>query len=231
MSSTTSSAGSSAWPRWRPRRSPSSGRSAGPGSRLEDVEAVDGAGPFVDALRAFLAEHGHLGQMYDDLGFPSWIEEPRLLLTEIAKRIEHSMPVDAETRRRRLADEADVLAARARAALADDPERLARFDDLLVHARRIGPLTEVHNYWIDRRAQSVLRRFVMRVGGRLADAGVVDAPADILFLHRDEVPPLLRDGGPVGDLVESRRADFAHWSTVDATAGGRQAVRPRRAGR
>ena len=61
-------------------------------------------------------------------GFASWVEEPDLLLTEIAKRIEHSMPVDAETRRRHLAAQAEVLAERARAALAGDPERLARFE-------------------------------------------------------------------------------------------------------
>ncbi|MFL5712422.1 MAG: PEP-utilizing enzyme [Chloroflexota bacterium] len=184
------------------------------GATVEDVAAEEGSAPFLDALRAFLEEHGHLGQMYDDLGFPSWVEEPTILLTEIGKRIEHSMPADAEARRQRLADEAEVLAARARAALAGDPERLARFEELLAHARRIGPLTEVHNYWIDRRAQSVLRRFVMRVGGRLADARVIARPADILFLHREEVPALLRDGGDVRDLVESRRAHYAHWSGV-----------------
>ena len=184
------------------------------GATLEEVAATPGAEPFVDALRAFLAEHGHLGQMYDDLGFPSWVEEPSLLLTEIGKRIEHSIPVDAETRRQRLADEAVALAGVVRLALADDPERLAQFEELLGHARRIGPLTEVHNYWIDRRAQSVLRRFAMRVGGRLADIGVIAAPADVLFLHRDEVPRLLREGGAVRELVESRRAEYTHWSTV-----------------
>ena len=90
------------------------------GATLDELAALDVADPFVAALRGFLAEHGHLGQMFDDLGLPSWIEEPGLLLTEIAKRIEHSMPVDAETRRRRLADEAVVLAAKVRVALADD---------------------------------------------------------------------------------------------------------------
>ena len=114
------------------------------------------------ALRAFLDEHGHLGQMFDDLALPSWIEEPELLLTELAKRIEHSMPSRRRGRRRlHLAAQAEALAAKARLALAGDPERLARFEELLVEARRIGPLTEVHNYWIDRRAQSSLRRHVV----------------------------------------------------------------------
>ena len=185
-----------------------------PGVTLEELAALDAADAFVAALRVFLVEHGHLGQMYDDLALPSWIEEPGLLLGEIAKRIEHSMPVDAETRRLHLAAQAETLAAKARLALAGDPERLARFEDLLVEARRIGPLTEVHNYWIDRRAQSALRRHVMRTGRRLAGAGVIAAADDILFLHRDEVPALLLSNEPVHDLVERRRADHRRWSTI-----------------
>ena len=184
------------------------------GVTLDELAALDVADPFVAARHAVHSEHGHLGQMYDDLALASWIEEPGLLLTEIAKRIEHSMPVDAETRRQRLADEAEVLAAKVRSALADDPDRLARFEELLAHARVIGPLTEVHNYWIDRRAQSSLRRFAMRVGRRLADAGVIAAPGDVLFLHREEVPGLLRTSEAVRDLVERRRADYQHWSAV-----------------
>jgi len=184
------------------------------GVTLDELAALEAADAFVDALRAFLAEHGHLGQMYDDLALASWIEDPGLLLDQIAKRIEHSTPVDAETRRLHLDAQAETLEAKARLALVDDPERLARFDDLLVEARRIGPLTEVHNYWIDRRAQSSLRRHVMRTGHRLAAAGVISTPDDVLFLHRDEVPSLLRSGGAVHDLVERRRADFRHWSAA-----------------
>jgi len=184
------------------------------GVTLDELAALDAADPFVTDLRAFLADHGHLGQMYDDLALASWIEEPGLLLNEIAKRIEHSTRVDAESRRLHLAARAEALAEKLRLALAHDPERLARFEDLLAHARRIGPLTEVHNYWIDRHAQSSLRRFVMRVGRRLADAGVVAAPDDILYLHREEVPTHLRSGEVVHDLVERRRADHRRWSTV-----------------
>lgn len=184
------------------------------GVTLDELAALDKADAFVEALRAFLAEHGHLGQMYDDLALPSWIEEPGLLLNEIAKRIEHSMPVDAETRRLHLAAQAEALAAKARQALAADPERLARFEDLLVHARRIGPLTEVHNYWIDRRAQSALRRHVIRTGRRLAGGGLIAAPDDILFLHREEVPAIIRSGEAAHDRVDGRRADHLHWSAI-----------------
>lgn len=185
-----------------------------PGITMQDVAALPEAADFIDALQAFLLDHGHLGQPFDDLGQASWIEAPDLLLTELAKRLEHPPAVDAETRRQRLADEADLVAERVRAALATDPERLERFETMLGYARQIGPLTEVHNYWIDRRAQSSLRRFVMRVGRRLAEIGVIDAPADCLYLHRDEVPAILRAPDDRQALVAERRAALAAWSTI-----------------
>src|SRR5690242_15534461 len=58
-------------------------------------------------------------------------------------------------------------------------------------------------------AQSRLRRFVRRVGTRLVQAGVIDAVDDILFLHRSEVPEVLRDRGDQRALVTERRAEHA----------------------
>jgi phosphohistidine swiveling domain-containing protein len=185
-----------------------------PGVTMAGVAGIPEARDFIDALQAFLLEHGHLGQSFDDLGQASWIEDPDLLLTELGKRLDHPTAIDAETRRRRLADQADLLAERVREVLADDPDRLARFEDLLEVGRQIGPLTEVHNYWIDRRAQSSLRRFVMRVGRRLVEIGVIEAPADCLYLHRAEVPELLGAPDDRRALVAERRATLARWARI-----------------
>jgi phosphohistidine swiveling domain-containing protein len=185
-----------------------------PAVTLEDVAGLPEAGDFIDALQAFLLEHGHLGQSFDDLGQASWIEAPDLLLTELAKRLEQPPAVDAETRRQGLADQADLMADRVRAALATDPERLESFESTLDYARQIGPLTEVHNYWIDRRAQSSLRRFVMRVGRRLAEIGVIDAAGDCLYLYRAEVPAILAAPDDRRAVVEERRAALAAWSKI-----------------
>jgi phosphohistidine swiveling domain-containing protein len=185
-----------------------------PGVTLTSVAALPEATAFIDALQAFLIEHGHLGQSFDDLGQASWIEAPDLLLTEIAKRLEYPSAVDAETRRLGLAGQADLLAERVRTALAGDEERLDRFETMLAYGRQIGPLTEVHNYWIDRRAQSSLRRFVMRVGRRLVEIGAIDEAADCLYLHRAEVPAVLLDRGDRRAVVAERRATLAAWVNV-----------------
>jgi rifampicin phosphotransferase len=184
------------------------------GTTVAELAALPEAATFLGALDQFLAQHGHLGQGFDDLALASWAEEPELLLTELAKRLEHPPEIDQESRRAGLAARADALADKARAAIGDDPTKLAEFESVLAAARQIGHMTETHNYWIDRHAQSSTRRFAMRVGRRLAAAGVIDAAPDILYLHRAEVPDILRSPVDRRALVADRRATTAHWATI-----------------
>ena len=185
-----------------------------PGVTIADLAAIADSARFMADLESLLAEHGHLGQNFDDLTLASWAEEPGLLLTELAKRVAFPALVRAEERRRRLAEQADALADRVRAQLAGDPEKLGQFETLLAAARAIGPLTEIHNYWIDRMAQASLRRFVVRVGQRLAEAGSIADPADIFQLRRDEVPELLRRPEDRRALVKARAAELARWAAI-----------------
>ncbi|MDF2734531.1 MAG: uncharacterized protein K0S97_1154 [Chloroflexota bacterium] len=183
---------------------------ATPAPNPERLAELPGGDAFVSELHSFLDEHGHLGQGFDDLALASWGEEPEMLLAEVAKRLEH--PVEpAVTRATRLAREADALADRVRGRLADQPEKLVEFERLLGLARQIGPITETHNYWIDRMAQARLRTFVMRVGRRLAGAGVIEQPGDVLFLRRAEVPDLLREPADRHAVVAGRKDEYDHW--------------------
>jgi pyruvate,water dikinase len=176
------------------------------------AEVTGKAGPppdaFGAALTGFLDSHGHLGQGWDDLALPSWWEEPRQLLAELAKRLEQPPP-RAEDRQRRLAEDAERLLTELRRRLAGRPVDLADFERLLDVARTIGPLTERHNYWIDRMAQAHLRRLVMRVAGRLVELGVIAQRDDVLFLRKAEVPDLLRAPRDCSAVVAARRAEHA----------------------
>jgi len=174
-----------------------------PTPTVADLEALPGATAFAARLRAFLELHGHLGQGFDDLGLASWGEEPELLLAELAKRLRD----DGASRGRhdRTAAEAAEVEARIREQLRDRPDDLRRFEELVTLGREIGPLTEGHNYWIDRKAQARLRAFAFRVGQRLVDLGVLAERADVLFLERAEVPQLLRAPADRRDVVAHRK--------------------------
>src|SRR5205085_12398916 len=120
---------------------------------------ASGDASFDDAMRAFLASpHGNLGNSGEDLRSPVWRDDPQLLLAELARRIAHPGE-DPQARHARLLNESDSIEARARAALRDRPADLARFDEVVAFARAVAPLTEEHNYHLDRQLQSILRRF------------------------------------------------------------------------
>ncbi|MBI2782090.1 MAG: hypothetical protein HYX55_09890 [Chloroflexi bacterium] len=175
------------------------------------LRAVPGGMAFVDALDAFLEQHGHLGQNHDDLRSASWAEAPALLLANLVRRVAADGAAPGAATGRRMAELRRVAAERAaaaRAALAARPDDLARFEETLAHALDIGYLTEGHNYWIDRMAQARLRTFAMRVGRRLEREGVLERPGDIFFLERDEVAEAILDGRPRGNLVRDRKATY-----------------------
>ena len=179
----------------------------------QELAVIADSGPFLDELDAFLERHGHMGQGFDDLSYPSWAEEPSIILGELGRRVAHP-PEAAEARRQRLAADADVLAEAVRDRLAGKDEELARFNSVLALARAIGPLTEVHNYWIDRLAQARIRALSMRVGSRLAAAGCFDAADDIFFLYRDETRDLITLPHDIRPLISERRAEHARRQSM-----------------
>jgi phosphohistidine swiveling domain-containing protein len=186
---------------------------AGPPPSLEDLADLAGGAEIVAEIRAFLAEHGHLGQPFDDLSFPSWAEEPTLLTMQIATRLSDPPERNAE-RRARLRAESERLAAAVRERLADRPEERSAFERLFGLAQEIGTLTEVHNYWIDRMAQARIRALAIRVGRRLAREGSIGQPDDILYLSQAEVGDLIRVPADRQDIIARRRADHARQQTL-----------------
>ena len=164
-------------------------------------------------IRRFLREHGHLGQTFDDLALPSWSDEPSILIAELGKRLADP-PERHAARRARLREEAARLLAAARERVAAQPDDSAELERRFDLAREIGPLTEVHNYWIDRMSQAHLRRLAVRVGRRLVQDGSISEPSDVLYLHRDEVADLLRAPEDRSATIAERRAEQARQRTL-----------------
>jgi rifampicin phosphotransferase len=179
---------------------------AAPPPTIADIEPLDGGPAFVAALGRFLDEHGHLGQAFDDIALPSWADEPSILLGELGQRLKHP-PERATARAERLRRDAAGKVDEVRAKLADQPDTLAKFDAALALARAVGPLTEVHNYWIDRMILARLRTLAMRVGRRLVRESSMEREEDVLFLHVDEIADTIRRPRDRRPLVRERRAE------------------------
>ena len=93
---------------------------------------------------------------------------------------------DAQARLGEIAAEREVAEGACRAALADRPKLLARFDALLEVAQRYAALREqqAREFTL---GWPLLRRCALRLGEGLTEDGAIDDPADIFFLKRAEL--------------------------------------------
>ena len=184
-----------------------------PPSTIEELAALPSGADVARAVEAFLADHGHLGHLTEDLGEPSWREQPARLLADVAIR---SVDDASAVRDRRSSREvaARELETRIRAELAGRPAELETFERSLGAAREVGWLTEGHNYWLDRMCGDRLRRFVRRIAPSLVATGVITDRDDIFDLSREEIGPLLRQPADRRDVVAERQAAHALRSAV-----------------
>ena len=177
---------------------------------------------FDTAFAAFLASsHGNLGHSGESLRDPVWRDDPALLRAELERRSARPTE-DPDARHARLIAEGDALEANARAALRDRPDDLARFDEVLRHAREVAPLTEEHNYHLDRQMQAITRRVFLAFGARMAADRQLAHAADIFLFHVTEIAAALRDGRDLRPLAVEREAELARWRRLrhPKTLGG-----------
>ena len=182
---------------------------------LATLRALPGGDELVAAIERFLDEHGDVGQSGEDLRRPAWRDDPSFLIADLARRLaapgEHP-----DVRLRRLIDAGDGIAARARETLRDRPGELAGFEAVLALAREAGPLTEEHNYWIDRLVQAHVRRAALAIGRRLVDEGLLGSADDVFFFYVPEISAALRARLDLRGRVVERAADVARWSRMPA---------------
>jgi pyruvate,water dikinase len=184
-----------------------------PPATIAELRTLPGAARLADAVATFLAVHGHLGHLTEDLDEPSWSAAPGRLLADLAIRTARDEGTAADRRAEHQAAAA-ALEARIRSELASRPEDLAAVTRALADARAVGWLTEGHNYWLDRMCGDRMRQFTRRIGARLVATGVVDDPADICHFDRSEVGPLLLSPADRRGLVAERRAEHARRSAL-----------------
>ncbi|MEU6700621.1 PEP/pyruvate-binding domain-containing protein [Pseudonocardia sp. NPDC046786] len=160
----------------------------------ERIATDPGWAAFRDALHAFLAEYGHRETTSLLLmSGPTWREDPATVLSTLAALIADPPAPTGIDR-----------AGRARRRLLAHPlvgrRRIGTLDRLVEDARAAVALREDTHFHCTRTLPA-LQRAVREIGSRLAAAGVLDDPADVLHLRREEIERL-----PAPDVLSATEA-------------------------
>jgi pyruvate,water dikinase len=194
------------------RTSPAVAEAIGRGAPLDEIRSHDAA--FAHAIDAFLGAHGEAGASGDHFGSTAWRDDPTLLIAAVARRL--ATPVeDPDIRHARLRHRADELAAHARETLKNRPSDLARFEEVLATACATGPLTEEHNYWLDRRNHANVGKAVRTFGARLVRDGALADPEEIFLLYLGEVREAVRERRDLSALIAERETEQAQWRRLE----------------
>jgi pyruvate,water dikinase len=177
------------------------------------AESDDGRA-FKTKLDEYLHEYGWRSDAVYDLADVPWREDPSIPLASVSSFIDLPDSEDPEILYQRGVKLREELLAKAREKLADDPERLERFNTLYEAAQYSFPITEDHAFYIDQLGVVLFRRFVRAVGRRLAEKGVIAEGDDVFLLHEDEVHDALTNGGDRQATVAERKASIRRASQV-----------------
>ncbi|HSL42714.1 MAG TPA: PEP-utilizing enzyme, partial [Anaerolineales bacterium] len=182
------------------------------GEVIPALEKSASSQPFLADLHKWLAYYGQRLNSVFALDQPSWIEDPTPAIQSLRAYV--SMPdLRPEMEPVALAAEREKALAEARARLAGYPQPIvARFETLLKAAQVAVIVHEDHNFWIDQRLFYHVRRLILEFGGRLTQAGMLDAVNEVFYLTPDE----LQNGRdvPVKRFVQERKTEMERFGHV-----------------
>jgi len=179
---------------------------------LDTLPHVDGGAQFRSAFECFLQRYGWRSQGWE-VASPTWREQPTIPLGIIRRMIIDETPSPAGAldgvahRRRELADELENR-------LRSDPAKRDEFRDLLALASSYVSVREDRAHW-QLTAFGSLRAVVLGRGEKMAQAGLIDTPDDILYLLPEEIEgqnEAIRS--TLRSVVEERRKEWERWSRV-----------------
>ncbi len=172
------------------------------------LERSDEGRAFLAELDDYLFDFGWRSDAVYDLNDVPWIEDPQIPLGNIARYVPMDDAEDPMIKFDEAVARREELTANVRASLADDPERLARFEELFESAQYAYPLTEDHAFYIDQMGVVLFRRFVRELGARLSARGCFDDADDIHYLYDREVRDAIANDTDLRALVAERKAEW-----------------------
>lgn len=170
-----------------------------------------GGGAFNTSLQAFLDEYGWRAPTWGAMHRPTWAENPRSLLTLIARYIDDPSEGPAAANQR---SHEQRSAAMAEVESRLSGERLDQFRELIRRTEAHVGISEDRARW-QLSIVGVMRLPVLALGRKLAAAGALERPDDIFHLSWEQALKAAIEPGPwVRGVAQSGRAEFERWETL-----------------
>jgi pyruvate,water dikinase len=177
------------------------------GTAADVVRRLQGTARGRDFLAGGLEPHqaafGYKSIWSHEFAYPTWREDPAPILEAIRGYLasDYDYPANLRAVREDLeAAERELMDGVTGAGR----ERLRHALDLSLN---MNPLTPDHHFYVDQGTNARLRIVLIGIGRRLTEAGVLEDPEDVVYLHYDELRELMADHAAhdAKELVSDRR--------------------------
>ena len=157
-----------------------------------------------ERIEPYLEEFGYKAIWSHEFAFPTWKENPAPVIEVVRGYVE----TDYDYPRTINAVREDLN--KAISELMDDVppgEGRDKLQTALDLSLRMNPLTPDHHFYIDQGTNARLRIVLIAIGKKLAQAGLLDDPEDVMYLHYNELRLLMTNASAVDAriLVSQRR--------------------------
>ncbi|HEY3726254.1 MAG TPA: PEP-utilizing enzyme [Solirubrobacteraceae bacterium] len=163
--------------------------------------------------RRFIAERiephqrtfGYKAMWSHELMYKLWVEDPAPIIEAIRGYV--ASDYDYPANLRAVGD--DLEAAKHDVMEGVDGEDRTKLSRALELSLNMNPLTPDHHFFVDQGTNARLRIAVIAIGRKLAAAGAIDDPEDVVFLRYNELRRLMADpeAFDAKDVVSDRRDD------------------------
>lgn len=165
--------------------------------------------------QGFLEVHGWRNERMLDWATPNWLEEPRLGIPMIKVAITTKGAYTMDQRRERAIRERQEAEEEVLARV--PAEQRGWFGALMKAAQKAGAWSEDHTYYCELYGHGTGRWITREIGGRFAEAGIINDPEDIYFVIADEIEKAMIPMGKVKlhRYVNKRKREWKRYLKHD----------------
>jgi pyruvate,water dikinase len=161
---------------------------------LKELEKTDKGKKWFKEYKEFLMEHGWRCERMHSYDTPAWVENPSLAIGRVKVLMsQESFAFDDD--RERIIQEREKAEKEVLAKL--PVEQREWFGTLMKSAQKSGYWSEDHTYFCDFQVGAMGHWIATEIGRRFAEAGCIDSPEDVHFLHAHEIR---KAAVPLGDV-------------------------------